>query len=735
MSVSSQFTLLETLLLSRSLAVHGADPSAFSRISDGLKQNALLRQQGAYDADRLEPGALRDVYTALLEDERNRRFPPESGDEVIRFSTEDYRVHPTSRKRKSPSPALKNTSVSSRDPSTLARIADRLYVEYKDHVIDQIRGDEKHIQELQQEILEIESGDWDQRLLDESIVSSVPNLPTLSRSPPATSSTQLEAQDAKVESPRTPTNSQGPATQTGHILQRPQGPLNSFEPKTVEQRRLHADQLPLRITTPGSSTRWKPPDDGVIQRPPDTPIEPPYSPLSEADESFPPEASYKHARSSGPSELSNTPGRVMSDPQAEAARGTSRKSSLHSRHGAYPAARDSASLQTRSQSLISREVSPSATDALNLKNVKEEEPSTPTVGGALPMARRPQYFDTAGDDRSLAAREYELRGRRKRKRSSRDPSLSTEDFDSIRGRSTSEFDGIPLVLATRNFPRTSAPLLNDVSAHKFASLFAGPVKEKDVPGYRDVIYRPQDLKSIKAALTQGAKAVNSYVGSSVAASTPNAAAEASMSGSPGQSSIAATGGPMSTSSASKSNTTFWVPAHESVVPPKGIVNSAQLEKELMRMFANAVMFNPDPDRGFGPSFGRRRRRRQNEATKTRKDNDDDRGEEEDDDGEPDLPPYPTTDDDDDGDESEAEEGGANNNDDDGGVVKDTRDMFESVQRSVAGWRAAERATIAGMEAEIVRPGSSGRFHRSKGNEGQDRPGPSAGDDEREDAGS
>lgn len=732
MDVSSQFTPLETLLLSRSLAVHGADPSAFSRISDGLKQNALLRQQEAYDADRLEPGALRDACTALLEDERSRRFPPESGGEVVGFSTGDYRVHPSSRKRQSPSPASKHTSVSSRDSSMLARIADRLYVEYKDHVIHLIRGDEKRIRELQQEILEIESGDRDQALLDESTVSSLPNMATLSRSPPATSSTQLQAQDANVEIPRTPTSSKGAATQTEHVLQRSQRSFDSFEPKTVEQTRLHADQLPLRITTPGSSTRWKPPDDGVIQRPPDTPVEPPYSPLSEADESFPPEASYKHARSSGPSELSGTPGRVMSDSQAEAARDTSRKSSLHSRHGAYPAMRDSAGLQTRSQSLISREVSPSATDALNLKDVKEEEPSTPTVGGVLPMARRPQYSDTTGDDRSLAAREYQLRGRRKRKRSSRDQSLSTEDFDSIRGRSISAFDGVPLVLATRNFPRTSAPLLNDVSAHKFASLFAGPVKEKDVPGYRDVVYRPQDLKSIKAALTQGAKAVNSYVGNSVAASTPNAAAEASMSGSPGQSSVAPTGGAMSTPSASKSNTTFWVPAHESVVPPKGIVNSAQLEKELMRMFANAVMFNPDPDRGFGPLFSRRRRRRQNEASKTRKDNDDD-CDEGDDDGEPDLPPYPTTDDEDGGDEPEAEEGGGSNNDDDGGVVADTRDMFESVQRSVAGWRAAERATIAGMEAEIVRPGSSGRFHRPKGHEGQDRPDPSAGDDEREDA--
>src|SRR5207248_6276649 len=45
-----------------------------------------------------------------------------------------------------------------------------------------------------------------------------------------------------------------------------------------------------------------------------------------------------------------------------------------------------------------------------------------------------------------------------------------------------------------------------------------------------------------------------------------------------------------------------LPISSDLVPPKGIVNSAQLEKELMRMFANAVMFNPDPSHGLGPFF-------------------------------------------------------------------------------------------------------------------------------------
>ena len=38
-----------------------------------------------------------------------------------------------------------------------------------------------------------------------------------------------------------------------------------------------------------------------------------------------------------------------------------------------------------------------------------------------------------------------------------------------------------------------------------------------------------------------------------------------------------------------------LPLSTDVIPPKAIVNSGQLEKEVMRMFANAVMFNPGDD--------------------------------------------------------------------------------------------------------------------------------------------
>jgi len=124
------------------------------------------------------------------------------------------------------------------------------------------------------------------------------------------------------------------------------------------------------------------------------------------------------------------------------------------------------------------------------------------------------------------------------------------------------------VLAVRNFSRLAMPMIENILSHKHASLFSNPVRDRDAHGYSDMIRRPQDMKSIKAAITAGGRAVN-------AAAT---AADESLAGGGG-------GGPRDASSV------LLLPAAEELVPPRGIVNSAQLEREVMRMFANAVMFN------------------------------------------------------------------------------------------------------------------------------------------------
>ena len=72
----------------------------------------------------------------------------------------------------------------------------------------------------------------------------------------------------------------------------------------------------------------------------------------------------------------------------------------------------------------------------------------------------------------------------------------------------------------------------------------------------------------------------------------------------------------------------------------------------MRMFANAVMFNPTPERSFGPSFPMSSDAMSREGTQV----------------------------------SEPEEGG---------IINDTREMCDDVELAVTRWRAAER-TADGM---------------------------------------
>ncbi|KAJ4994483.1 hypothetical protein SVAN01_00312 [Stagonosporopsis vannaccii] len=144
----------------------------------------------------------------------------------------------------------------------------------------------------------------------------------------------------------------------------------------------------------------------------------------------------------------------------------------------------------------------------------------------------------------------------RRKRNAREASLAESE----------DMPGTPsphrTIIAHRNFHRTCQTMLDDITSHKHASIFAHAVKLKDAEGYYDIIKRPTDLSTIKKALSNGAKYVTA-----TASDTPI--------GSPGG-----------------AGATIELPVSSDVVPPKAIVNPAQLEKELMRMFVNAMMFNP-----------------------------------------------------------------------------------------------------------------------------------------------
>lgn len=238
-----------------------------------------------------------------------------------------------------------------------------------------------------------------------------------------------------------------------------------------------------------------------------------------------------------------------------------------------------------------------------------------------------------------------------------------------------------LILVSKSFTKTAQIMLNDVSSHKLAGVFAKPLSERDAPGYKDLILRPQDLKSIKTAVGRGgraaAAAIEALEGAEDLENTP--ADEANE---------------LEEREGLIGNGVYLVKQSEDLVPPRGITNSAQLELELMRVFANAIMFNPLPptERGFGRNL-RLRKRGGDVASTERDDKDTDAGsddEDADEDGE----------DEKEGDEEEEEEeqedgestsdSEESDGDADTGIIADAREMFDDVHRQVKDWRELER---------------------------------------------
>ena len=121
--------------------------------------------------------------------------------------------------------------------------------------------------------------------------------------------------------------------------------------------------------------------------------------------------------------------------------------------------------------------------------------------------------------------------------------------------------------------------MNDIDSHKHASYFKGPVRERDAPGYKDIVYVPQNLKAIRAAISAGNRIV---------AAASSAAAEA-------EGDTSAVASPAAGTSSSSSASVLEIPRTADMAAGRVIVNGTQLERELLRMLANAFMFNPGDD--------------------------------------------------------------------------------------------------------------------------------------------
>ncbi|KAL3462926.1 hypothetical protein BJX64DRAFT_258444 [Aspergillus heterothallicus] len=400
---------------------------------------------------------------------------------------------------------------------------------------------------------------------------------------------------------------------------------------------------PLSIQTPGSSTPWKKPPHLTLPHSPRSPERPrpeDVSPISERAPS--PFGTPENPPGEPEPPRRRGPGRGRKK-AADADQGTSKKKpEKHTTSVGKKRERSTGSSRSRGRSIVSRDEESGAESS----RIKREVPSTPAGITDTTEAER------SGQKGASTSESRPGRGRPKRKRAPSEilepeppqPEPSQPELSQISRVDPNQ--STPYVVCARNFPRTGAPIMNDVTTHKHASIFTKPLTERDAPGYRDLIYRTQDLKSIKSAIHQGSRAL---AAATEAANTPVGDGES----------------PVPNAGTPSKNAVLMLQKTEDVIPPKAVVNSAQLEKELIRMFANAVMFNPIPQRGFGPAFpmigdsGSGRRSYANEV-------------------------------------------------DEGGIINDTQEMFEDVEQAVTRWRAAERTAdeLASKSVLSLRRGSA-----------------------------
>ncbi|ROV97779.1 hypothetical protein VPNG_08627 [Cytospora leucostoma] len=305
----------------------------------------------------------------------------------------------------------------------------------------------------------------------------------------------------------------------------------------------------------GSGTRWK-----ATQPTPSTPgpsvgelASPAFEPLSPVLQSVSLPASSAQPSPTRPSKPTDVD---ASGAKKLARRPRSTQRGLDAREG---------SRQRRTSSVASARAANVETDPDTATKVKREEAT-------------PRPLEEAGDttaDESVSGRHHphspraaRSAGKRKRQDSTTSDHWAAPEH---RPRVPPPPPGIPThVLWTRGFPRVSVSTLDQISGHKHANMFSHPIRERDAPGYKTIVLGPTDLKSIRAAITAGNKAA-----ATAAAALPG--------GDPGTSSV-------------------WLPISEELVPPRGIINSSHLERELVHMFSNAIMYNLDPCRGPGPAF-------------------------------------------------------------------------------------------------------------------------------------
>jgi hypothetical protein len=301
--------------------------------------------------------------------------------------------------------------------------------------------------------------------------------------------------------------------------------------------------------------------------------------------------------------------------------------------------------------------------------VKIEAPNTPQPSNIEVEQRSSGRRGNLRNSVSLtAAQSDSLRpATNKRKRSATVQESESPPTDRQAHKAALYSDDPSLVLVSKNFAKTAQLVLNEINSHKLGGVFAKPLTERDAPGYKDLILRPQDLKSIKTAVSKGSRAAVAAIEALDLPEDENNENVIDSRDAEGQRAVG--------------NGFYLIRKSDDFEPPKGIVNAAQLDMELMRMFANAIMFNPLPrtERGFG--YNLRLRKRGGDVSLRERDREHI--------PESQLAHEKKEEDEEDHDQADSEPSEDLDSAEYTGIIADAREMFEDVRKQVEAWRELE----------------------------------------------
>ncbi|KAF5671012.1 hypothetical protein FHETE_4268 [Fusarium heterosporum] len=430
---------------------------------------------------------------------------------------------------------------------------------------------------------------------------------------------QPPQQVAAVGSPATLASKSDAKAQSSHYVPQPPRPgvldhiirqalsTPAKKPATPSAPHTPISATPLHVTH-GFGTKWAPhstpstPGPGQVgaapQSPAFEPVSPPQNPTT-----------LPNSAGSTPRPTKKQAAKVASKLEQAISKSTRGRSSRTGHKARGVSSTPSLSRSRRSQSIVSHTEEPATQTSESAPKIKDED--------ATPRPTE-DTGDTTADESVHGRAQIMTPGSvssrlQKRKRQDSPADLPPETTQ---------------VLWTRGFTKVSSSALDQISSHRDANMFATRLREKDAPNYRQIVLQPQDITSIRSAIKHGNKAAVQAAGS-----LPG--------GDPGTAHV-------------------WLPMSDELVPPKGIINSAQLERELVHMFCNAIMYNADPDRGPGAAFMKRTQEEEEEIVGYRLD--------------------------------------------ENGVVKNTRSMFVEVEKLLGDLRSAEKERSA-PPPSAVRPAS------------------------------